>query len=605
MPTTFRRSTTISRRLALLVTLIALAAFAPARIALAQASPNANTEAAQGPIFASPADVMRAVLDYYDRGPTADDESLDRAGSALHDTGPSVGRRERLRFLVRDRLARILDRVDLGDADLAPSFAEASEVEGRNAWLWKLAGAKPPLDQISIGFERMPDGGWLIDSATVNRLESMYEAVKSAHRVTSANARPMSTSEWVRSVVPPKLQGGGFLLEAYQWLGLLALLLLAFFFERLITLFLRPLINRLVRFEGVQLKKELLHSFERPFGLLLLTLIFLGAIRVLDLPEDVYLVLRIAAGLFMTVVGVWAAYCLVDIVCWPLQVRAERTTSKLDDMLVPLLRRTLKVVVILVGFVFAISRLTGDVNHVLAGLSIGSLAIGFAAKDSIENLFGTFTVLLDSPFKIGDVVKFADVEGTVEEVGFRSTRIRTPEDSLVTVPNSKFIGNWVDNLGLKRVRRIRIVLGLEYGTPPEKIEAFCEGVRELVRAHPLTANENYHVSLTGFSASSLDVEMICFIKALDYATYTRERHRLLLDLLRLAQKLNVSFALPTQTVRQVVDDGTAHADSPTDTDQAIKRGRDAAQQLAAVSVGRFKAAPPRPVRYDDPDGIGR
>jgi len=333
----------------------------------------------------------------------------------------------------------------------------------------------------------------------------------------------------------------------------------------------------------------------------------MAGIQSLDLPASAYVVLRVAAGLFMTAVGSWAAYCLVDVVCWPLQVKADRTESKLDDMLVPLLRRTLKVVVVLVGVVFGISRITGDTYHVLAGLSIGSLAVGFAAKDSIENLFGTFTVLLDSPFKIGDVVKFADVEGTVEEVGFRSTRIRTPEDSVVTVPNSKFIGNYVDNLGLRRVRRIKIAIGLEYATPPEKIEAFCEGVRELVRAHPLTANENYHVWLTGFNASSLEIEVICFVRALDYATYTRERHRLFLDILRLARQLEVSFAFPTQTVVQAPTDAVEHRDLPATSEEALASGRAAAQQLAAVSVLKFKQAPPPPVRFtpDDPDAIGR
>jgi MscS family membrane protein len=548
---------------------------------------------------------MQVVLDYYDRGATADYPTLDRASATLHVEG--VDHVLRSHFLMRDRLVRILDRIDLADPVLAPPFATASEVAQLDAWTWRLVDAPAPLDQIALGFERMPGGGWLIDSATVARIEPMYEAVKSMRRVSDATPRPMTIAEWLRSVVPQRAQGRGFLLEPYQWIGLLVLFALAFAIGRVIKLFLRPLIRKLTRFQGVTLKDELLQSFERPFGWLLLALLFMGGIKALDLPANVYLVLRVAAGLFMTAAGALAAYRLVDVVCWPLQVKADRTESKLDDMLVPLLRRTLKVVIVLVGVVFGISRITGDTYHVLAGLSIGSLAVGFAAKDSIENLFGTFTVLLDSPFKIGDVVKFADFEGTVEEVGFRSTRIRTPEDSVISVPNSKFIGNYVDNLGLRRVRRIKIGLQLEYATAPETIEAFCEGVRELVRAHPLTANENYHVWLGGFSASALDVEVICYVRALDYATYTRERHRLFLDILRLARELGVSFAFPTQTVVQAQEGVVDHRDAPATSEEALARGRAAAQQLAAVSVLKFKQAPPPPVRFtpDGPDAIGR
>jgi MscS family membrane protein len=301
---------------------------------------------------------------------------------------------------------------------------------------------------------------------------------------------------------------------------------------------------------------------------------------------------------------VWATYCLVGIACWPLQVRAHRTESRFDDMLVPLLRRTLKIVVIVVGFVFVVSKMTGDVWHVLAGLSIGSLAIGFAAKDSIENLFGTFTVLMDGPFKIGDAVRVGDIEGAVEAVGFRSTRIRTGEDSLITVPNSRFISSHVDNLGQRRSRRIQMVFGLTYDTPPEKIEAFCEGIRELIRVHPHTAHLNYHVWLSNFGSSTLDVEMTCVVALADHATFLRERHRLFLDVMRLAKRLDVAFAFPTQTVWTARPEDLLHPDSPPDSVQAVLRGRAEAKALTDQTIQPLGGKPPL-VRYDDPDVLAR
>ena len=117
-------------------------------------------------------------------------------------------------------------------------------------------------------------------------------------------------------------------------------------------------------------------------------------------------------------------------------------------------------------------------------------------------------VILDRPFSVGDFVKVGGISGTVEELGFRSTRIRTAADSVITLPNSNLITSSVDNLGERRTRRWMTTLGLTYDTPPDQIEAFCEGVRELIREHPDTVEEGYQVAFNEFSASSLDVLML-------------------------------------------------------------------------------------------------
>ena len=166
-------------------------------------------------------------------------------------------------------------------------------------------------------------------------------------------------------------------------------LFLVAFFRAAITLFCARWCALALR--GHQRRAELLARFERPFGWLLLGLLFALGIGVLDLPTGVFTTLRIAIGVFTTFVAVWACYRMVDIVCWPLEVKAARTASKFDDMLVPLLRRTLKVLVFLVGFLFVLSRVTGDLWHVLAVDRLAGLGRG---QGLIENLFGTFTVLL-------------------------------------------------------------------------------------------------------------------------------------------------------------------------------------------------------------------
>lgn len=591
----------------------ALAAFAAPLGARPRASPVAQEApgAPAAPHFASPREVLEAFVSVYEFERTGESAALDRAAATL-DVGGLAGR-ERARRLVQ-RLGRVFDHVAVVDpaaiqADLDRQDAERAargEPVDPSRKVWTVSPPGRPELSIAIVLARGARG-WLIAPETVEKIDAWYVAVEDLALIDVAAGKPKSVDEIVRGFVPKELKGGGFLLEPWQWIGVLVLFLIAFFAERLITLFLRPLVRRLSQFEGVKLPAEELARFERPLGWLILSGLFLGGVQALDLPTDVYAPMRIAIAVFATVMAAWTAYRAVDVLCWPLEVRAQRTEGKFDDMLVPLLRRTLKVVVALVGLLFVISETTGAIWHVLAGLSIGSLAVGFAAKDSIENLFGTFTVFLDSPFKIGDVIRVGDIEGTVEQVGFRSTRVRTPEDSLITVPNSRFIGTHVHNLGARRQRRILLRLGLTYDTPAEKLEAFCEAIRELVRTHPWTKRESYHVWFAGYGESSLDVEVVCFVETGDHATFLRERHRFLLDLLRLAERMQVSFAFPTRTVWSATPESAAHPDRPRTSEEAIQLGRASAREVTAASLAHLGGARPPLVRFDpaNPDAIGR
>ena len=552
--------------------------------------------------FESPREAIEAFLSVYEYERTGSTEQLERA-ARVFEVREGLGGGERARRLA-ERLGLVFDHVTL--VDPARVERELVTLDDRHAQ-WSVASEVDPSFTVQLGFVRTDAFGWLIDSRTCAQIEGWYVRASDLERIAAVGDKPRTTAEIVRSLVPSKLKHGGWLLEPWQWVGLLLLFLVAFFFERILTLSVRPLVRRLARFEGVNLPADVLARFERPFGWFLLAWLWLGGVQLLDMPVAVYAPLRLGVQLFTTVIGVWTLYAATDVMCWPLKVKADQSENKFDDMLVPLLRRTIKILVVIIGLVFFASQLSGDLWHILAGLSIGSLAIGFAAKDSIENLFGTFTVLLDGPFRIGDVVKIGgDIEGSVEEVGFRSTRIRTPEDSLITVPNSRFISSSVDCLGARRARRVKLDLGVTYDTPAPKIEAFCEGIRELIRAHPYSTNENYHVWMAGFGASSLDIEVVFFINALDYGTFTRERHRMFLDVLRLAQRLGVSFAFPTTTVWMGRPEDALHENVPADGPQGVLTGRHEARSVAAESVGKLPAKP-GPVRYDpaDPDAVLR
>jgi MscS family membrane protein len=330
----------------------------------------------------------------------------------------------------------------------------------------------------------------------------------------------------------------------------------------------------------------------------------------LDLPPAVLTALIVAIR-FVGVSGfVWGAYRMVDVVSESLSIRAKKTATKFDDLLVPLVHRSLKVFIAVFGIVFIADTMSVPIASLLAGLGLGGLAFAFAAQDLVANLFGSLTIVLDRPFEVGDWVVIGDIEGTVEQVGFRSTRIRTFYDSRVTVPNSRINTAAVDNLGARRFRRWRSTVSITYDTPPERIEAFTEGIREIVRRHPATAKHNFQIYLNEFGPASLDILLYVFFQVPDWSAELTARHRLAIDIVRLAERLGVEFAFPTQTLYlkrgQPVQPNPALAPSAADVESARNSGRDAARDIVEQNPGRIRSPPARSLKTAEfrPPGAG-
>jgi MscS family membrane protein len=195
-----------------------------------------------------------------------------------------------------------------------------------------------------------------------------------------------------------------------------------------------------------------------------------------------------------------------------------------------------------------LQNLDVDVGSLLAGVSLGGLAFSLAARDTVANLFGSVSIFLDKPFQVGDWVVVDGVEGIVEEVGMRSTRIRTFYDSLVSVPNSRAADANVDNYGERRHRRTYVTVRVTYDTTPAQLEAFTDGVRAILAAHPKVRKDKYEVHFSGFGDSGLDVMVYFFFTVASWSEELEGRHEVFLELLRLAHAVGVSFAFPTRTL---------------------------------------------------------
>ncbi len=441
------------------------------------------------------------------------------------------------------------------------------------------------VDGRDIALERVPDGRWLFSQKTLAELQEMCRAVANvpAKVPYAPDITFRETPElWVFLKLPSQLQGKIGALSIWQWCGLIAVAIITWILQKTVRIILRRISHAIIRRLKGRDVAELEEGALRPIGLVVFGVTWWHLLPYLWLPNPWGNIVTTGAWFIVVTAGIWGTIRLIDLVAGYLDIVAAKTESKFDEMLVPFGRKIAKVVVTIGGLVYLASRIFPENYHtLLGGLGLGGLAFALAAQDTIKNLFGSLTVMLDRPFEVGDWVKIGEYEGTVESVGFRSTRIRTFYHSQINIPNGKLIDAIVDNLGRRQYRRFSTRLGITYDTPPEKIEAFCEGIRELIRRHPFTRKDYYHVYFNGLGNTSLEILLYVFHEVPDWSTELRERHRLLLDIVRLAKQIDVEFAFPTQTlhVRNADDDIPEPIMPPTRVDE-----------LNPEMVGRSEAA---------------
>jgi MscS family membrane protein len=273
--------------------------------------------------------------------------------------------------------------------------------------------------------------------------------------------------------------------------------------------------------------------------------IFLPA---LQLPVQMAEFLIVGARIGQTVFVIWLILNLLNIVQRYLKEVVARTESKVDDQLLPIVTRTVRIIIFVGGFVQILRLFDVNVAAIIAGLSLGGLALALAAQDTVKNFIGSLMIIMDRPFQVGDFVLTDGVEGTVVEVGFRTSRIQTIDTSIISIPNGRLADSRVTNLGVRPRRIINLSLGVQYNTPPERIEAFIAGLKQIVDDHPKLSQEPVYVHLNNFAASSIDVLFRCYIEVLTFPEELAVREEVMFLILRLAKDVGVSFAFPSTSI---------------------------------------------------------
>ena len=355
-------------------------------------------------------------------------------------------------------------------------------------------------------------------------------------------------------------------LQDYCWF--LGAILLGLLFKKLFSRYLSRLLYKVIGKKDIEIGVEKFNGLlSKPIGLfIMLSIIYLGASHIQYPPswnlgnvEEFGLKMMVSKvyALIYVISIFWILLKVIDYVGLILFARAEKTENKMDDQLIPFIIEIAKILT----YIFALFIIMGNVFDVnitalATGLGIGGIALAMASKESLENLLGSFTIFFDRPFTVGDMVTVGSVTGRVEKVGFRSTRIRTLDRSLVTVPNKKMIDAELDNLGMRPIRRVKFSVGLTYHTSIEQIKKIVADMQTMIDNHPRTTNaegkkskdKEGKVRFDEFGDSSLNIFVLYYVDSPKWADLIDVRQDVNYKIMEIVKKHNSDFAFPSTTV---------------------------------------------------------
>jgi MscS family membrane protein len=346
-----------------------------------------------------------------------------------------------------------------------------------------------------------------------------------------------------------KQEVGG--IEAYRFFLAFAIIFLTLLFRAVFHKYLSKLLGRWAEKTKFKFDDLLIHALVPPLNALILLVGLFLTVRAFELPReplDVHLFVQQAGLVAILLIVIWSAFRLTDLLIEILRPVLMKTDADLVHQLEPILKKSFRTLVLIIGGIMIIQNLGYSVGSLLAGLGIGGLAIALAAQETLANLFGSVVMLTDKPFIVGDWVQFRDVDGNVESIGLRSTRIRTWAKSLVVVPNKLLTSEVIENWSAMPKRRVKMTIGVTYDSPRDKVDALVSGIRRLL-AEDEDVHQDFHlVNFTGFGPSSLDIFIYYFTKTTKWAEYLAVRQRINLEIMRLVEELGLSFAFPSRTI---------------------------------------------------------
>jgi len=450
---------------------------------------------------------------------------------------PARTRAAKGRELARE-LKAVLDRTLVVDLEALSAAPDGNLQDGQPKDRDLLGTIETNEGTVKLYLERVRGDDqaleWRFSRPSVGKIDRLYEEF--GHEPPFANR------------LPPLFFSVRFLDTAlWQWIGLAALTTGALLFALLASIVLLGLARFTTRRTRGTIDDAIVEMVVGPLRLVLGVIFARALLPQLWLPLAVHRVVAGAITGLLVVALTWVAVRMVTLVSRVAQLRLTAQGSAAGISAIPLARRMVNVLVVVAAMVLVLANLGVNMTGVLAGLGVGGLAVALAAQKSLENLFGGVTLISDQPVHVGDFCRFGDRVGTVEDIGLRSTRIRTLDRTLVTIPNAEFSSLQIENFARRDRIFLSMRLGVRYETTPDQLRYLLIALKTLLLAHPKIDPDPARVRLVGFGAYSLDVDVFAYVRTIDYNEFLAVREDLMLRMMDVVAESGTGFAFPSQT----------------------------------------------------------
>jgi len=392
---------------------------------------------------------------------------------------------------------------------------------------------------------------WLFSTESLQSAPILFNAIQDMPLADGlGEVEPLTkffrTREAIRAFFPVLLHRD-FVLENWQWIALFLALIIAVLAAWIIA---RLVVTFIARAAGAEAKR----GFEWPTRIFISGFLLLFMLSKLGIAQSGLSVVGQTIAVLTTIGLVLLLYRVVGLVGAFFIRRAESTVSYIDEIVSSLATGIAKLVVVVVGVLVCADIVGLPYEGVITGLGVGGIALAFASRDTVSNMLGGMLLMADRPFKRGDLIETEGQWATVEDVGLRSTRLRTFDDAQLIIPNAQLSDRAIVNWGKRRRRKVAFDIALTYDTPREKLDKFVERLHEVYAEQPRADTKECYIGLKTFGSSSIDIEFWGYFNVYGYEAHVRARHAFIGDVIDLAKQVGVSFAFPTRTVHMMMQD---------------------------------------------------
>ena len=426
----------------------------------------------------------------------------------------------------------VFDRTVWIDLDLLSTDPKGHANDGLPTYRDRICRIKTQKKEHDILLQRVPRGDgahlWKFSSATVAMIPQLYKHFGYGYLGT---------------ILPGVFFDLEFIgIPIWVWIYAVVLLIISYFVALIVTVLFVYFLSRTRARPSDRLKRFI----ARPIRFLLTLLLMRFVFNLTSIPVAARALSEV--GTLLTIIITWAIIGLCGLIFERLADRFRRSDQlTAATVLLPPLKNAATIIVIVIALIVWLDNIGFKVTTLLAGLGVGSIALALAAQKSIENLIGAVTLYTSKPVRVGDFCKFGETLGTVEEIGLRSTRVRTLDHTVVSVPNAEFMNLPLNNFSKRGKIWYHPKISLRYETTPDQIRAILAEIKKLLTSHPKVLPDPARVRFTNFGAYSLDLDIFAYIDVTAYGEYLAIAEDLNLQIMNIVAQAGSNFALPSQT----------------------------------------------------------